>query len=103
MPEDRVNRLLNEKAALLNYFKSIFPVYHNSNVFYRDFQNAVQKYLELKGEKIKFAEAEKLAKQVSDRLEAEGIFVRVNPIGWKLNYEPFRTGAPHTYEIEQKA
>jgi hypothetical protein len=44
-----------------------------------------------------------LAKQVSDRLEAEGIFVRVNPIGWKLNYEPFRTGAPHTYEIEQKA
>jgi hypothetical protein len=102
MQEDRVQRLYNEKSALLNYFKSIFPVFHNSNVFSRDFQNAIQKFLELKGEKISYAEAEALTSKLSERFEAEQLFVRVNQIGWKLNYEPFRTGAPHTFELEKK-
>ncbi len=101
--QDEVDKLIAEKTILLNYFKSIFPVFHNSNIFFRDFQYAIQRYLEFKSIKVTYAQAEVITNKLATHLEAEGIFARVNPIGWRLNYKLFKKGAPHTFEVKQTA
>ncbi len=103
MQQDSINRLLTEKSSFLNYFKSIFPVFHNSNIFFRDLQYAIQKYLVLKGDKVTYAQAETLGKQFTKQLEAEAILTPISSNAWRLNYELFKTGAPHTFEIKQPA
>ena len=98
MESEKLNKLLIEKSAFLNYFKSIFPVFHKSNVFFRDLQYAIQRYLELKGMNITYANSEKLALGFSAALENEKIFKKINGTTWTLNHEPFLTGAAHAIE-----
>lgn len=42
------NDLKNESQVFLNYLKAKFPIFHNSNLFYRDFQYGVKSFLEKK-------------------------------------------------------
>ncbi len=99
--QDQVDKLVAERVAVLNFFKTIFPVFHNSNVFFRDFQYAIQRYLELKSVKVSYAQSEVIANELANQFEQEGIFTRVNPIGWRVNYELFRTGVSHTLEVNK--
>lgn len=68
------------------------PVFHNSNVFLRDVQYAIQDYYEDRyGVTIRNAAAEALAKEVAKAYEQKGIFRRVNPQGYLLNYPELTT------------
>lgn len=102
MATDRFDELLREKAIFLNFFKSRFPVYHNSNIFFRDMQYSIKRFFETKNIKTKYADAEAMAKKFTTALEQEGVLVKVSPIAWKLNYPQFQTGAPQTYEVTQQ-
>ena len=63
------------------------PVFHNSNIFLRDVQFAIQDYFEDKnGKTIRTDQAEKLAMEVARAYEQQGIFQRVNPQGYVLNF-----------------
>jgi hypothetical protein len=91
--------LFKDKVIFLNFLKSIIPVFHKSNVFFRDIQYGVQKYLLLKGLKVSNEQAEVLAAILIKELVEENIFFPLNAMTWVVNYPPYTTGAPHTYEV----
>jgi hypothetical protein len=63
------------------------PVFHNSNVFLRDVQYAIQEYFEYRdGVTIKNFEAESLARDVTRELERKGVLKRVNPQGFIVSW-----------------
>jgi hypothetical protein len=78
----------------LQFLKAKYPMFHNSNFFFRELQFGAVKYLGNKGIKISNGQAEELAKAVGSFLEQEGIFVRVNNHGWRINYKEFVTTVP---------
>ncbi|HET9136662.1 MAG TPA: hypothetical protein VFO76_08490 [Candidatus Kapabacteria bacterium] len=68
------------------------PVFHNSNIFLRDVQFAIQDYFEDRnGKTIRNDQAEKLASEVARAYEQQGIFQRVNPQGYVLNFPELAT------------
>ncbi len=92
--------LKNEKQIFLNYLRSKFPIFHNSNFFYRDFQYGLKSFLEKKGTTLTYNNLTNLTKQLSEFYESEGIFVRTSSQGWKVNYPDFITvkpGDPFSY------
>ncbi len=89
--EKHLSLLKNDKDIFLRYLKEKYPVFHNSNVFFRDFHYGIKRFLEMKEIEINYAEAEKLAHVFGSTLENEGIFIKVNSLGWKLNYPEFTT------------
>lgn len=86
--------LTQEKNQILNFLKARFPVFHNSNIFFRDLQYGIRSYFEKKGIKISYPEAEDYAVEFANMLEAEKVFVRVNNQGWKVNYPDYATVQP---------
>jgi hypothetical protein len=86
--------LKDEYIIFLNYLKARFPTFHNSNLFFRDFHYAIKTFLEIKDMKVTYAESEILAKEFSEFLESKGILIKVNELGWKLNYTDFATVKP---------
>jgi hypothetical protein len=73
------------------------PVFHNSNVFLRDVQYAIQSYFEdREGVTLRGDTAESMAKEVARGLEARGIFRKVNPQGYMLNFPDMLTGKDGT-------
>ncbi|HEX9252579.1 MAG TPA: hypothetical protein VF870_10070 [Ignavibacteriaceae bacterium] len=86
--------LKNESEIFLSYLKAKFPVFHNSNLFSRDFQYGLKSYLEKKGIKITDSNLVNLSKQFSSYYETEGILIKTSDQGWKLNYPEFVTTKP---------
>ncbi len=73
---------------LLSYMREIHkPVFHNSNVFLRDVQYSIQDYFQdRQGVTIRDADAVKMAEEVARGFERKGIFRKVNPQGFTLNF-----------------
>ena len=73
---------------LFSYMREIHkPVFHNSNVFLRDVQYSIQDYFEDKeGKTIRDADAVRMAEEVARAYERKGIFRKVNPQGFTLNF-----------------
>ena len=89
-----IELIKNDYKVFLQFLKAKYPVFHNSNFFFRELQFGILKFLEKKGIKISNGQAEELAKGVGSFLEHEGIFVRVNNLGWRINYKEFVTTVP---------
>jgi len=83
-----------EEESLLGFLKAKYPMFHNSNFFYRDLQYGIRSFMEKKGIDISYAEAADLADAISKDYESKGIFVRMNKTGWKINYPEFTTTEP---------
>ncbi|MEJ2103317.1 MAG: hypothetical protein P8X47_01935 [Ignavibacteriaceae bacterium] len=92
--QSNLQLLKNNEMELLNYLKAKFPVFHNSNFFFRDFQYGIRSFLEKKEIKCSYQLAEKLAVEMARHLEDENIFIKVNNQGWKVNYPEFATTEP---------
>ncbi len=84
----------NDQEVFLNFLRAKYPMFHNSNFFFRDLQFGISKFLENKGIKVSNAQAEELAKKISSFLEEQKIFVKVNTWGWRINYPDFVTKVP---------
>lgn len=85
--------VLNNEMEVLGFIKNHYPMYHLSNVFFRDVQFGIQKMFELRGEKIQYTDAEKIAKQFAEKLEKSKIFNRIDGQSWALNYPEFKKPA----------
>ena len=83
-----------KEESFLAYLKAKFPLFHNSNFFYRDLQYGIRSFMEKKDITISYAEADRLAKKVAEYFEEKSIFIRVNKTGWKVNYPAFATTEP---------
>lgn len=86
--------LKREDESLLGFLKAKYPMFHNSNFFYRDLQYGVLSFMQKKGIEITYAESGRLADAISEEFENKGIFVRMNKIGWKINFPEFTTTEP---------
>jgi hypothetical protein len=86
-----ISLLKDDYIIFLNYLKARIPTFHNSNLFFRDLHYAIKTFLEIKDMKVSYAESELLATEFSEFLESKGILVKVNELGWKLNYTEFTT------------
>ena len=83
-----------EDESFLGFLKAKYPMFHNSNFFYRDLQYGVLSFMQKKGIEVTYTEAGRLADAISEEFENKGIFVRMNKIGWKINYPEFTTTEP---------
>jgi len=86
--------LKKEEESLLNFLKAKFPMFHNSNFFYRDLQYGLRSFLEKKDIIINYNDAEKLAHSISKYFEEKGIFIKINNFTWKVYYPQFTTIEP---------
>ncbi len=84
-----LNMLKNNDEILLKFLKAKFPVFHNSNFFFRDLQYGIRSFMEKKDIFITYKESEKLANDIAEHFASKGIFLRVNNQGWKVNYPEF--------------
>jgi hypothetical protein len=85
-----LTEVVNTNVDFLSFLKTRSHLYHQSNVFFRDFHYGVIGYGEIKGQKISYGRAEKLAKELVSSLEHAGFLRRITPGSWMLNYPEFR-------------
>lgn len=90
----RVKMLREQQDIFLKYLKAKFPLFHNSNFFFRDFHYGIKYFLDEKLIPTNYHDAEECAKDFSKTLENQGIFIKVNDLGWKVNYKDFATAVP---------
>ncbi len=83
--------ILDRRTEVLAFLKSRFPLYHRSNVFFRDIQYGIQVFLERRGIRARYPESEAIAREFALALEREGVFVPIDRQSWALNYPEFRT------------
>ncbi len=86
--------LKNNDSVLLEFLKAKFPLFHNSNFFFRDLQYGIRSFFEKKEIKISYQDAEKLANEIAKHFEEKGIFIKVNHQGWKIHFPDFATAEP---------
>ncbi len=89
-----IDFVLNHKSQFLGYFRSKFPVFHNSNIFYRDLRYAVKYFLKSGGFKVSDMELEGVLNALVKVMVSDGILRIVSQGVWSLNYPEFRTAKP---------
>ena len=92
--QNNLELLKNNDEELLNYLKAKFPVFHNSNFFFRDFQYGIRSFLEKKEIKASYQMAEKLADDMAKHYEEKNFFVKINHQTWKVHKQEFVTATP---------
>lgn len=86
--------LINNKDEFFQYLRAKFPLFHNSNFFFRDLQFGVKGYFEKKGILLSYSDSEKLARLFSEKLIEQNIFVRLSDNFWKINSLNYITKEP---------
>ncbi len=86
--------ILQHKAQFLEYFRSKFPAFHNSNVFYRDLRYAAKYFLVSGGFKPSDAELEGVLDALVRVMVSDGVFRKVSEGTWAINQPDFRTKEP---------
>jgi len=84
----------SNKTAFLQYFRSKFPVFHLSNIFYLDIKYTLKSYLLINHFKLSDMELEPLAETLINEMVSDGVFKPVLSGTWTLNYPEFRTKTP---------
>lgn len=81
-----LKELTSNRTIFFNFMKEKYRVFNNSNIFFRDIQYAVKSYFEKKNNRIKYSEAEKIAKEFIKQLESEGLLKKISENAWKVNF-----------------
>jgi hypothetical protein len=87
---DPVALIVDNQKDFLKYLKSKFPLYHLSNIFFRDLHYGVMNYLMAYKKKLRYYDAEAVARAVATKFEKSGIFKRVDNQTWLLIYPEFQ-------------
>ncbi len=81
--------IFNNQVEFIHFLKSKFPLYHMSNIFFRDIHYGVMEYLNNKKIHVAYTEAEGIAREVAQSFEKQNILRKVNSQGWVLHYPEF--------------
>ena len=87
----KIDHLLENDTETLSFLRTRYPLYHLSNVFFRDIQYGIQILLERRGVKVGYMDSERLAQEFVSRLEKKKVLVPIDRQSWVLYYEDFRT------------
>jgi hypothetical protein len=82
--------ILNNEKEVLTFLKSKYPLYHLSNVFFRDIQYGIQVFLIRKKMEVGYADAEKIARAFVARLERNKILTAIDNQTWVVHYPEFK-------------
>ena len=85
-----VQIIIENQKDFLKYLKSKFPLYHESNVFFRDFHYGVMNYLMAFKKKLKYSDGEEVTKAVIAEFEKIGILKKMDEQTWLLIYPEFQ-------------
>lgn len=89
-----IDFVVQHKAQFLGYFRSKFPIFHNSNVFYRDLRYALKYFLISGSFRLSDAELEDVLVALIKVLVSDGTLKSISSGVWCLNYPEFRTAKP---------
>ncbi len=89
----QLDYILANETEVLNFLKSQYPLYHLSNIFFRDVQYGIQTMLDRKNMTVGYADAEKIAKAFVAQLEKKKILNPIDKQSWVMNYPDFRKPA----------
>ncbi len=87
----KIDHLLENDTETLAFLRTRYPLYHLSNVFFRDIQYGIQVLLERRGVKVGYMDSERLAQAFVSRLENKKVLVPIDRQSWVLYYEDFKT------------
>jgi hypothetical protein len=88
-----LNTIVSNHSDFFYFFKKLFPdsIFHNSNIFHRDIQYVLTRYIQKKENKtLPINKSEAMAIGLEKELESKGILKKVNDKGWILNYPDFK-------------
>lgn len=83
--------ILSHGGEFLSYLRTRVPVFHLSNVFFRDIHYAVIALASEHGMRVGYTEAEDIARQLIARLEKEKVLVPIDRQTWSVRREDLRT------------
>jgi len=87
---NKLDVLKNNHIEFLRFLKKQLPLYHKSNVFFRDLQYGVMEYFEKeKKTKVKYTDAEEIALSFAEYMENNEIFKKLDKQTWVLHYPDF--------------
>jgi hypothetical protein len=87
-----LNTIISNYNDFLYFYKKSFPnsIFHNSNVYHRDIQYVLTRYLQKKENKTLPVDiSEKMAKGIEVELEKMDVFKKLDGRTWILNYPEF--------------
>jgi hypothetical protein len=90
-PMNHLSYVLANDKEVFRYLKSRFPVYHLSNIFFRDIHYGIMEYLRERKMTVRYQDGEKIARAFAEKLEHEKIFRPLDRQTWMVQYEDFRT------------
>lgn len=82
------------KIQFLQFFRSKFPIFHYSNIFYRDLRYSLKYYLHANGFRVSDMELETISNALIHEMVSDGILKPVSTATWVLNYPEFHTKTP---------
>jgi hypothetical protein len=83
--------ILNSSHDVLDYLKTEYPIFHLSNLFFRDVHFGIMSYLKERKVKVSYPEGEEIAAAFMEKLERERIALKIDQQTWSLRYEKFKT------------
>jgi hypothetical protein len=95
--------ILHHQKEFLEFLKSKYPMYHLSNIFFRDIQFGVQSFLAQQKLHVGYAKAEQIAGDVVTEMEKKKILTAIDRQSWVLHYPEFRKPAVKTMVSEKPA
>jgi hypothetical protein len=85
------DHILSHTGEFLTYLKGRVPVFHFSNVFFRDIHYAVIALAAEHGMRAGYTEAEDIARHLIERLEKEKVLVPIDRQTWSVRKDDLRT------------
>ncbi|MEK7819276.1 MAG: hypothetical protein AAB255_05750 [Bacteroidota bacterium] len=79
----------NNQIEFLHFIKAKYPIYHLSNLFFRDLHYGVKEFLDMKQCKLSYTDSEKVAREVAQFYETKNIFKKIDKQSWVLLYPEF--------------
>ncbi len=86
----QLDYILANETEVLNFLKSQYPLYHLSNIFFRDIQYGIQTMLDRKNMTVGYADAEKIGRAFVAQLEKKKILNPIDKQSWVMDYPDYR-------------
>src|ERR1051325_6139414 len=99
--QEIVERHFANPEVLLGFMRRTRkPVFHKSNIFFRDIQYAIKDYFDaVERESVSLPQAERLAREVVERYTLSGLLRKVNNQAYLLDMPGFKTPKDGTYAM----
>ncbi len=85
-----IDYILSNDIDVLKFLAGRYPLFHLSNVFFRDIQYGIQTLLERRNMSVGYVETEGIAKAFVGQLEKKKILKPIDQQSWVLHFEEMR-------------